>query len=169
MQSIWACPMIVNCSLDHDYILEPEYGDLAQFMTLFSDTVKRVADGWTLKIYDEVPEFTIRGVYYFGAIAKETRSFETKTQTLKSLGLGVSISNPRILRVDRGIYSPEFKKQVADKLGYKSTGIPQLHAVQPNSSDDERVIIGCTGHYNFNTGIFNGQLDFDSLNNIWNE
>lgn len=160
--------MQVKGTIYEDYQFYPNFKELKQFLALFGGIVSPSRDGWTLKVYQDVPNIVIKDNVYEKKTSLVTRSFDTKTQLLTHLKLGVEASTGKILNAEKGLAIPQ-RKIFTSPLGYQADHIPQLFGKYSNTSDEDRLLIAVFGDYDMERRTFHGQLDFTNGANIWNE
>lgn len=156
----------MRASLFEDYRLQPMGGELAQFVSVWRGLVAPVADGYTLRAYDAIPEFTIKGEVIAGATAQQTASFPTKTAAMHSLRLGIDPTSGAILDASAGLSVPGWKIG-RSALRFEANHIPLIMGVYPIADMPDRTCVSVNGSYDLETRTFSGYVDFLSLGDIW--
>lgn len=158
--------MIVKAAIGSDYMLLPSPNELAQFMRTYAGKVTPSFNGWSFNTYN-IPLFTVKDQVYMGKTALKTRSFNTASDLMHSLKVGVSATTGEVLDVSKGLVMP-VGRIGQNRLGYTANHIPQLYAIY-QSGTKPLVCTGVYGNYDIQTSTFSGQLDFRALEDLWKE
>lgn len=158
--------MRVNANTGSDYLLVPHYDELAQFLAVFDGLVQPCPGGWTFKAYAAVPGVMVKGNIFTGKTPEKTRSFDTATEALHSLKLGVETTGGTIVDVSKGLFLP-LRSIHRSPLGIVADHIPQIYGAYPLPSMPGRVCVAVSGDYNFATRAFAGMVEFADLGAVW--
>ena len=160
--------MKVDATIRDDYQLLPHSLELDLFLTLFVGKVHSSAFGWTFTAYDAVPGVLIKDAAYLGKVALATRAFDSATQTLHALKLGVEVSKGVVMDVASGLYLPS-RAIGQSRLGIQADHIPQVYGLYPTPQFPDRVCVAVHGEYDLTRRVFYGQMDFMRLAQLWKE
>jgi hypothetical protein len=162
--------MMISGSIYGNYFFKPAFTELADFKRLFQAIIMPNSDGWSFNAYQDVEQFQVKdAVYYLTQTAIATTSHDNATLALKALKMGITASTGAIVNTSAGIYQPAVKTLIADPRGYIANHIPQTFGRYPHQADEDRILTGVYGHYDFVTGLFHGQCDFKNLGELWND
>lgn len=158
--------MLVKASTQVDYLMMPHYGDLSRFLDLYGLLVEPAREGWTFKAYAAVPGVLVKDAPYLAKVPAKTRSFDTATEALHSLKLGVEASKGTILDVSKGLYLPR-RTIHRTRMGITADHIPQIYGSYPTPASPGRVCVAFSGDYDFDTRTFYGMAEFAELGTLW--
>ncbi|MNH25736.1 hypothetical protein D3C79_857530 [compost metagenome] len=101
-------------------------------------------------------------------MALATRAFDSATQTLHALKLGVEVSKGVVMDVASGLYLPS-RAIGQSRLGIQADHIPQVYGLYPTPQFPDRVCVAVHGEYDLTRRVFYGQMDFMRLAQLWKE
>lgn len=160
--------MLVKANTQSDYLLNPHYTELDAFLRVYDGLVMPCPTGWTFKAYAGVPGVLVKDNPYMGKAPTKTRSFDTATEALHSLKLGVETSKGTILDVSKGLFLP-LRNIHRSRLGVVADHIPQVYGAYPLPSAPGRVCVAVSGDYDFASRTFHGMVEFADLGAVWSE
>lgn len=160
--------MLVKADIRSDYLLNPLYSELSLFLSLYDGLVEPSPTGWTLKAYAGVPGVLVKGSPFAGKTPAKTRSFDTATEALHSLKLGVDVAKGVILDVSKGLFLPG-RTIHRSRLGVTADHVPQLYGSYPLPGMPGRVCVALSGDYDFARRTFFGMVEFAEVGTLWSE
>lgn len=160
--------MLVKASTQADYLLNPHYTELSLFLSVYDGLVEPALTGWTFKAYRQTPGVLVKGSPFNGKTPAKTRSFDTATEALHSLKLGVECSKGTILDVTKGLFLPG-RSIHRSKLGVTANHLPQVYGSYPTQGMPGRVCVALSGDYDFASRTFFGMVEFADLGALWKE
>lgn len=158
--------MLVKANLSNDYLFNPHYEELSQFLSVYDGLVEPALTGWTFKTYRGVPGVLVKGSPYTGKTPEKTRSFDNATEALHSLKLGVDAAKGAILDVSKGLYLPA-RSIHRSKMGVTADHVPQVYGSYPIPGMPGRVCVALSGDYDFSSRTFYGMVEFADVGTLW--
>lgn len=156
--------MMIKAAIGSDYWLLPQHSELSQFIRAYGGRVTPVGDGFTFKTYNQ-PLITIKDQVYHKKTALKTRSYDTASELMHDLKVGIAVNSGNVLDVSGGLILP-IGRVSQDSLGYTANHIPQLYGIYQTGSDP-MICTAVYGNYDMQRQIFKGQLDFKPLSKLW--
>lgn len=161
--------MKITASINHDYILNPKYGEMHQFRKKFGRLAIQTESGFTLSSYFLHSSMLVKDMKYKigekSFIAKKTECFNNVTSAMRKLGLTVSIETGKFLEHKKGLINYYASFLEYSELGFKVRKLPQIDSIYFLNGGDKMVILGINGEYDLTTEIFSGSLDVVSYEN----
>ena len=143
--------MLIRASSTTDYTFSMSLSDYIDIPESFLSGLLLKNDYYTPLFYSELGLVTIKNKEYFGVIANKTRTFETTTALLASLGLTYSVTSKIPIVNPQSIFEP-----ITTNFGSVFHEIPQVNAITRLGK-----IIGVYGEYSLNTNIFTGIVEYE--------
>ena len=150
-------------------IFEPTYNELTALLRVFPDRIIFARNGWILRENALVPTAVIKGAQYFGYTALKTRSYDTEQQMLTDIRRAISNATGEFLDCSQGLVLGDEYSFSNDPNGFNANHIPQLFSLIPTSNNNDLMLTGYTGIYDFRTKLFRGQMTFREWGQIWSE
>ena len=148
--------MFIAADRNYDYLLQPNPMEFRPFYRVFAGQVVTAYQGYTLREYKSVPEMLVIGQAIFGAVATETRSFDTRQATLTHLRRVIELGSNQIIDATLGIKMPLSASIKETPQGMVFNHVPQLFSFYKG-----KILVSFQGNYDFSSGLFRGQCDFD--------
>ncbi len=155
--------MFVSANIFQEYLFTPEDKECVRFNRCMDGEVVRVDQGYTLAAYQQVPTMVVKDSLYFGAVAKQTRSFDNRQETLTDLQRIINLGDNEIIDVSKGCRLTLAASMNSQNMGIIINHIPQLFALL----NPEYVLTGFAGTFDFQSNLFTGQADFTELIGLW--